>query len=187
MPGANGWCPGTSNLMAGCSKIKDYLCWFTSNNMSEKELNIAICIKGWDGATVLPRSWEIFATRYPCIQFRLIFEENLWRLSKRGANLGFWEAINHSLLAELLSPRALELRARWVHSACIRSLMSTYLEKKAEFKQLKCSQTVSNGGRARAIGPGENRESPKPPSIRNSQNRAAMATAAERGRSTIYG
>lgn len=89
VPGANGWCPGTSNLMAGCSKIKDYLCWFTSNNMSEEELNIAICIKGWDGAIVLSRSWEIFATRYPCIQFRLIFEENLWHLSKRGANLWF--------------------------------------------------------------------------------------------------
>lgn len=58
--------------------------------------------------------------------------------------------------------------------------------------------TVSDGGRARAIGPGEHRESSKPPkidvaglstrdlSIRNSQNQAATATAAERGRTSRH-
>ena len=58
--------------------------------------------------------------------------------------------------------------------------------------------TVSDGGRAKAIGPGEHRESSKPPkidvaglstrdlSIRNSQNQAATATAAERGRNSRH-
>ncbi|MCJ1347957.1 hypothetical protein MMC31_006187 [Peltigera leucophlebia] len=58
--------------------------------------------------------------------------------------------------------------------------------------------TVSDGDRARAIGPGEHRESSKPPkidvaglstrdlSIRNSQNQAAMTTAAERGRNSRH-
>lgn len=58
--------------------------------------------------------------------------------------------------------------------------------------------TVSDDGRARAIGPGEHRESSKPPkidvvglstrdlSIRNSQNQAATATAAERGRTSRH-
>lgn len=58
--------------------------------------------------------------------------------------------------------------------------------------------TVSDGGRARAIGPGEHRESSKPPkidvaglstrdlSIRNSKNQAAAATAAERGRNSRH-
>ena len=74
-------------------KIKEYLSGFTfKNRLSEKDLKVAICIKGWDGIL------EGFAAKYPKFRFQLVFEDTcaLKHPQCESWFLGGWKSASNS-------------------------------------------------------------------------------------------